>query len=76
MPKFRIKKMMVPLYDQWSGVVHQGINARGDLEYLATYRVQMRVFFCLWVTIREFAFDSEKQSEWCAKRLLREIQLF
>lgn len=42
----------------------------------ASWCVQMRILGFIWITIREFDYDSEEASERFAKRLLREIQKF
>lgn len=70
MRKFRIHRKEYYCTDMFDAPPYATL-----LETHATWCVQMRILW-FWVTIREFDFDSEKHSQYCAKRLLAEIKRF
>ena len=76
MKKFRIKKVKIPTFDPWSSDPDQGYVEAGAFDYYTAYQGQMRIFPFIWVTIREFAFENENNSLWCANNLLADIQRF
>lgn len=69
--RFRVKRNVYYATDIWDAPPYATFT-----ETHSSYSVQMRILGCIWITIREFDFDNEHSSEWCANRLLSEILKF
>lgn len=71
MRKFRVHRNVYYAADIWDSPPYATLQ-----ETHCTFSVQMRILGFIWVTIREFNYDSEEASERFAYRLLREIEKF
>lgn len=70
-PRFRVHRQVYYTSDMFDSPPYATLQ-----ETHASWCVQMRILGLFWVTIREFDFEDEAQSECFAHRLLKEIQKF